>query len=99
MNNIHLLLDSLEIHQNKQIIVARDFKLFLDTTLEAKGGSLCLKKSVAKLINIKELFGFDIWRYKNPVVKQLIFRQKHASGLIQRRLDYFFYFKESSRIN
>ena len=54
LNNLHLLLDSLDIHQNKQIILAGDFNLFLDTTLEAEGGSPCLKKkSVAKLIKIK----------------------------------------------
>ena len=57
MNNCHLLLDSLEIHQNKQIILAGDFNLFLDTTLEAKGGSPCLEKRyVAKFIKIKESF-------------------------------------------
>ena len=92
MNNLHLLLDSLDIHQNKQIILAGDFNLFLDTTLEAEGGSPCLKKkSVAKLIKIKEHFDLcDIWRLRNPDVKQFTFRQKHASGFIQRRLDYFF---------
>ena len=41
LNNLHLLLDSLDIHQNKQIILAGDFNLFLDTTLEAEGGSPC----------------------------------------------------------
>ena len=57
LNNLHLLLDSLDIHRNKQIILAGDFNLFLDTTLEAEGGSPCLKKkSVAKLIKIKEHF-------------------------------------------
>ena len=92
LNNLHLLLDSLDIHQNKQIILAGDFNLFLDTTLEAEGGSPCLKKkSVAKLIKIKEHFDLcDIWRLRNPDVKQFTFRQKHASGFIQRRLDYLF---------
>ena len=92
LNNFHPLLDSLDIHQNKQIILAGDFNLFLDTTLEAEGGSPCLKKkSVAKLIKIKEHFDLcDIWRLRNPDVKQFTFRQKHASGFIQRRLDYFF---------
>ena len=71
MNNLHLLLDSLDIHQNKQIILAGDFNLFLDTTLEAEGGSPCLKKkSVAKLIKIKEHFDLcNIWRLRNPDVK------------------------------
>ena len=92
MNNLHLLLDSLDVHQNKQIILAGDFNLFLDTTLEAKGGSPCLKKkSVAKLIKIEEHFDLcDIRRLRNADMKQFTFKQKHASGFIQRRLDYFF---------
>ena len=36
---------------------------------------------------------YDIWRLRNLDVKQLTIRQKYASGFIQRRLDYFFYFK------
>ena len=92
MNNLHLLLDSLDIRQNKQLILAGDFNAFLYKMLEAKGGSPCLKnKSVAKLIKIKAHFDLcDIWRRRNPDVKQFTFKQKHASGFIQRRLDYFF---------
>ena len=91
MNNLHLLLYSLDIHQNKQIILAWDFNLFLDTTLEAEGGSPCLKKKfVAKLIKIKEHFDLcNIWRLRNPDAKQFTFRQKHTSGFMQRRLDHF----------
>ena len=56
LNNLHLLLGSLDIHQNKQIILTGDLNLFLDTTLEVKGGSPCLrKKSVAKLIKLTEI--------------------------------------------
>lgn len=52
--NSHLLLDGLDIYQNKQIILAEEFNLFLDTILESKWSSPCLKKkSVAKLIKIK----------------------------------------------
>ena len=32
----------------------------------------------------------DIWRIRNPKTKRYTFRQKHVSGLIQRRLDYFY---------
>ena len=32
----------------------------------------------------------DIWRIQNPTEKRPTFRQSHASGYIQRRLDYFF---------
>ena len=92
MKNLHLLLDRLYIHQNEQIILAGDFNFFLDTTLEAEGASPWLKnKSVEKLIKTKEHFELcDIWRLRNPDAKQFTFRQKHASGFLQRRLDYFF---------
>ena len=84
LNNLHLL-GRLDIHQNKQVILAGDFNLFLDTIFKAEGGSLCLKKkSIAKLIKIKEHFDLcDIWRLRNPDVKQFTFRQKYASGFIQ----------------
>ena len=32
----------------------------------------------------------DIWKINNPKLKRYTFRQKHVSGLIQRRLDYFY---------
>ena len=91
LNNLHLLLDSLDIPQNKQIILAGDINIFLDATLEVEGGSHYLKrKSVAELIKIKEHLDLcDIWRLTNADVKQFTFRQKHASGFIQRRLGYF----------
>ena len=43
------------------------------------------------MVKIKEHFDLcDISRLRNPDVKQFTFRQKHVSGFIQRRLDYFF---------
>ena len=64
-----------------------NFNIFLDTNLEVKGGSLCLKKkSLAKLIKIKEHLDLcDKWRLRNLDAKQSTFRQKHVSGFIQRR--------------
>ena len=41
--NLHLLLNSLDIHQNKQKALAADFNLFLDTMLESKRDSPYLK--------------------------------------------------------
>ena len=67
LNSLHFLLDSLDIHHNKQIILTEDFNLFVDAILEAKGSSPCLKKKyVARLIKIKEYFDLcDIWRLRN----------------------------------
>ena len=82
--NFHLLLNSLDIYQNKQIILAGDFNLFLDATLEFKWSFPFLKKKyVAKLLKIKEHFELcDISRLKDSDGKQFTFRQKHAFDFI-----------------
>ena len=55
LDTLNLLLDYLDIQQNKQIILVGDFNLFLDATLKSERGSLCLKKkSVASLVKIKK---------------------------------------------
>ena len=46
LNDLHLLLDRLDIHQNSLVILAADFNIFLDTTLEAEGDSPGLKKNL-----------------------------------------------------
>ena len=78
--------------ENKIIILGGNFNLFSDSVLEAEGGSPVLKKSsVSKLIEIKEKYVLcDIWRIRNAKEKRFIFRQKHHSSFLQRRLDYFF---------
>ena len=38
LNNLHLLLHSLDIHHNEKMVLAGDFNIFLDTTFEAEGG-------------------------------------------------------------
>ena len=49
------------------------------------------KKSIPKFIELKEKLDLcDNWRIRNPKTKIYTFRQKHVSGLIQRRLDYFY---------
>ena len=49
------------------------------------------KTSRAKFIELKEKLGLcDICRIRNPKIKRYTFRQKHVSGLIQRRLDYLY---------
>ena len=78
--------------KQKEIVFGGDFNLFFELKLEAQGGNPVLKKkSLAKLIQIKEKFDLcDIWRIRNPNTKRYTFRQQHSSGYIQRRLDYFF---------
>ena len=61
--------------------------------LESKGGSPVLKKSsVSRLIETKEKHNLcDIWRIRNTKEKRSTSRQKHCSGFLQRRLDYFLF--------
>ena len=76
----------------KNIIFAGDFNLFFDQKLESAGGNPILKKlAVSKLIELKESLNLcDIWRIRNPKSKVFTFRQRHFSGILQRRLDYLF---------
>ena len=77
----------------KNLILAGDFNLFLNSKLDAKGGKPAFKKkkSLAKLIQLKESYDLcDIWRIRNPVTSAFTFRQKHCTEFIQRRLDYIF---------
>ena len=49
------------------------------------------KQIYGKFIEFKEKLDLcDIWRIRNPKTKRFTFRQKHVSGLIQKRLDYFY---------
>ena len=74
------------------MILAGDFNLFFNRKLECKGGRAIIKKqSVSHIIKLQEAFDLcAIWRIRNPKKKSFTFRQKHFSGIIQRRLDYLF---------
>ena len=51
LNNLHFALHSLDVHQNKHIILIGYFNFFPDTNLEAKGDSSYLKKKTCSKIN------------------------------------------------
>ena len=65
---------------------------YLTLTLRVTEEIQFLKKcSVEKIFELREAYNLtDIWRIRNPKAKQYTFRQKHVSGFLQRRLDYFF---------
>ena len=92
LQDLNDLLDQVDFTQGKRIVFGGDFNLFFDDTCDAKGGKPSLKqKSIAKLIKIFEIYDLcDIWRIRNSKKKVFTFRQHQFSGLIQRRLDYFF---------
>ena len=76
----------------KKLVLSGDFNLFFDSQLEAEGGKPTLKKnSISKIIKIKETHDLiDIWRVRNRHSKKFTFTQRHASGFLQRRLDFIF---------
>ena len=90
-NNIFVLLEKFDTNPRKWLIMAGDFNLFFDSKLDAQCGNLTIKKSLARLFELKENYDLsDIWRVTNMKSKWFTFAQKHSSGFIQRRLDYMF---------
>ena len=85
------ILECVDDIQNKNIIFSSDFNIIFDFFLEAQGGKPILKKyTLAKTNQIKEKLNLvDIWRIRNPKTNHFTYRQHHATGFIQRRLDYF----------
>ena len=90
-SSLQKLLVKSDDYSKKSIVFRGDFNLIFDQKFDASGGNPILKKkSLAKLIEIKEtLFLCDIWRIRNPNVRRFTFRQNHVSGFIDRRLDFF----------
>ena len=65
------LLENFFLTKNIPIIFAGDFHLFLNRSLETKGGNPCLEKqSLRKLLHKKEKLNLcDIWQIRNPKPK------------------------------
>ena len=86
------LWETISDFSEKHRVLAGYFNFFYDTSLDSYRDKLTLKKkSIAKFIETQERFDLcDIWKIKNPKLKRYTFRQKHVSGLIQKRLDYFY---------
>ena len=92
IKNLNNLLKDFEDFYDKKVIFAGDFNLIFDRNLESAGGNPLLKKhSFSEIIKLNENLNLcDIWRVRNPHKKLFTFRQKHFTGIIQRRLDYIF---------
>ena len=92
LNILSILLEQIQNIGEKRIILGGDFNFYFNEKLETSGGSPLLKKhSISKFLEIKESLSLcDLWRVRNPKMKTFTFRQRHFSGLIQRRLDYLF---------
>ena len=94
------MLEKIDDINDKTIAFGGDFKLFFEAKLKAQGGNPALKKkSLAKLIQVKENFDLcDIWRIRNPNTKLYTFRHckeerdklyqgKINGAIIRRRCD------------
>ena len=62
LNNMFVLLQKFDTNPKKQLILPGDFKLFFDLKLDAQGGNATIKKkSLAKLIELKEIMTYVIY--------------------------------------
>ena len=86
------MLKDCEDFHNKKVIFAGNFNLSFDENVESAGGSPLIKKhSLSEVIRLKENFNLcDICRVCNPHKKLSTFKQKHFTGIIQRRLHCIF---------
>ena len=82
-NELQSLLKFFDISQNKIILLAGDFNIFFISKLETRGGkSLPQKKSIIKVIDIKESLDIcDIWRLEILHVKILHLDKTISSDL------------------
>ena len=64
LSDLVSIIDKVKDIQSKNIVLGGDFNVIFDISLESLGGNPCLKKkSIAKLIQIREKFNLcDIWK-------------------------------------
>ena len=92
LNELTTILSNFENIHNHNVFLAGDFNIFCNASLDAKGGAPILKsRSINKPIELNETLDLcDIRRKRNLKNCKYTFRQKHLSGIMQRRLDYIF---------
>ena len=64
LSDLVSIIDKVKDIQSKNIVLGGDINVVFDISLESLGGNPCLKKkSIAKLIQIREKFNLcDIWK-------------------------------------
>ena len=75
----------LDISVNDKIIMAGDWNVILESSIDKRGGRekyIAVPKSMAQLIETYDVV--DLWRIQHPTLKRFTFRQK--TPLIQSRL-------------
>ena len=98
LNVLQLLAEKLrnmKVEDNCQFILAGDWNLIFDKSLDSMGGSPSLKfKSLHKLQSIMIDYNLvDIWRTMNPNLRQFTWRR--TNPFIMRRLDIFLKYQMS----
>ena len=87
------MLEKIDDTNNESIVFGGDFNLFFEAKSEKQRGSPVLKKkSLAKLMQIKQSFDLCDRYLKNKKLKHFIFTlfcQQHSSNFGQRRFDFF----------
>ena len=90
LSNMFVLLEKSDINK-KQVIIAGYFNLFFDSKLDVQGGNPTIKKkSLAKLIELKESHDLcDIWRVRNTNLGNSFLRR----NILQVSFNIYFHFK------
>ena len=89
LEELRHIFDQLDTAENTTLIWGGDFNIIFDTYLDADGGTPKLYvKSVSKLLSLmSENDLCDIYRLRNPDIRQFTWRRK--TSFKQRRLDFF----------
>ena len=99
MGKMNLMIETFDYLENKITILEDNFNLFF--VHEADGGSPLLKRfSFSKLLEIKKKNNLcNIWIIRKTKEKRFTVRQKHRSGFLKRRSDFFLCFKYLAGVN
>ena len=86
------MLSKLNLTQNNNIILVRDFKFLFNVKIENYRGNAALKKrSVGKIFELKEIYNLtEIFRIRNPKANQYTFRQNYV-GVLSKTPRLFFH--------
>ena len=94
LNELTIILSNFENINNHNVIfmLAGEFNIIFDSSLDPNGGTSALKSwSINKLIEFNETIDLcDIWRMRNPYKSKYTFQKIHLSGTSPRLLDYIF---------
>ena len=86
---ITTLKEKLTSYQEGNLIIAGDFNVCLNPTVDKSGGRNETPSDYAKLmISFMEEFDLiDIWRIRNPDTRRYTWRQRTKAGVVHSRLD------------